>query len=219
MKKGYVIIVGIMLVIISYAGLVSANNEEEDQKQEVYDDSCRIYGDPASCYQQFKPSFEQLTRIKVLLEKPGGAQTSFKKYYLAVKQGGWATQPLTLTYIDGSQVTSTTPVWYEFDFPDIDLDKDTTYGIQMYGVDYNPAAAAVRWCYADHDVYGYGNGYTDDDGDGSFSPIYGDFTFITIGIREKTKTKEFNNLINPFLEFLEQHPHLFPILQRILGMQ
>ena len=205
-----------MLIMISYASIVSAKNEEEDQKQEDYDDSCVIFGEPASCYQHFKPSFEQLTRVKVLLEKPGGAQTSFKKYYLAIKQGGPTTQPLTLAYIEGSQITSTTPVWYEFDIPDIDLEKDTTYGIQMYGVDSNPAAAAVRWCYADHDVYGYGDGSTDDDGDGGFNMLGGDFTFITIGIKEKTKTKEFNLINQPFLRFLENHPRLFPILQLLL---
>jgi len=78
------------------------------------------------------PSLPKLTKIKVLLEKPGGVQTSYKKYYLAVKKGGWSTEPLTLTYIEGTDVTSTTPVWYEFDFPDIDVEKGATYGIQMY---------------------------------------------------------------------------------------
>jgi hypothetical protein len=204
-----------MLVIVSYSSTATANDEKEDQSQTDYDDSFPVYGEPCSCYQQFQPSLPKLTKINVLLEKPGGAQTHYKKYYLAVKKGGWATQPLTLTYIEGTDVTSTTPVWYEFDFPDIDVVKGDTYGIQMYGVDYNPAAAAVRWCHTDHDVYGYGGGYTDDDGDGGFNllPGHGDFTFVTYGMDKKSK--EFNM---PFLNFLENHPNIFPIIRQLLGL-
>jgi len=73
----------------------------------------------------------------------------------------------------------------------------------------------VRWCYADHDVYGYGAGYTDEDGDGSFSllPGNGDFTFVNFGMDKKSK-----DLNIPFLKFIENHPHLFPLLRQLLGL-
>lgn len=220
MNKLYVILLAMMLVLVSCTFLVSAPGESEDQKQEEYNDSNIIYGEPACCYQQFVPSLPKLTKIKVLLEKPGGAVTSYDKYYLAIKKT-WSSQPETLTYIEGNQVQSTTPVWYEFDFPDIEVEKGTTYGIEMYGVDYNPACAAVRWCHTDHDAYGFGAGFIDDDGDDGFNYLtgHGDFAFITIGTSKKTKSNDDNYLFNPLFRFLSNHPCLFPLLQQILKLK
>ena len=185
-----------------------------DQSQEDHDDASSIYG--GGLAQKFIPTLPKLSKVQVLLNKSGGDQTC-DKYYLAIKDA-FTSEPLILAYIYGSAIVSTTPVWYDFDFPDIDVEKGSTYIIHVYGIDCLPSRTRVRWCYTDYDSYGYGRAYEDHDADGTFTWLNDkecDFAFITYGEDKKSKDNTFDT---PFISFLENHPHIFPLLRQLLNL-
>lgn len=70
--------------------------------------------------QTFRNNLQSLSRVEIKLKRFGCAVTSFEKYYLAIKEGPFASQPLTLTYVMGTDIPGSAE-WVEFDFPDIDV--------------------------------------------------------------------------------------------------
>lgn len=112
----------------------------------------------------------------------------------------WGTNLTHVTY-QASDLPLDGQAWFTFDVPDVKLIRGQPYYICLY---FNPESE-YAWSGSHNDPYPAGDSsHTDQDWDYAFKTIV-----------DKSKPVNINTL---FLRFLENHPHLFPILRHLLGL-
>jgi len=171
--------------------------------------------------QEFKPTKEDLTAVALhLFDWDAPSNVDFT---VCIRES-----------LDGIDLTSKTikadvkdysegGSWVLFDFDDITVTPEESYYLLFYangGIENH----GYCWCYDHDNKYNRGiawiyNETTEkwyDLEDPQWIPgmIELDYTFITYFKEPKNKA-----INTPFLQFLENHPHLFPLLRQLLGLQ
>ncbi len=186
-----------------------------DQKQTEHDGyGFRIRSPFYICAQEFKPTKDKLTAVALQMFKfndpPAGLEIT-----VSIRETLNGTD-LTSKSINADKIKLLK--WYLFDFEDISVTPETSYYIICSGGggDINNAYA---WLFGINNTYERGIAYSSDDEGVTWHDLedWGgwkevDFCFITYW--QKPRNRAVNT---PFLNFLENHPNLFPILRHLLG--
>jgi hypothetical protein len=164
---------------------------------------------PGGWAQSFKPTMNKLSRVELKIDRSGLV--------------GWLNISIRKILIDKDLATFNMHPWFipsginwlTFDFDDIKVTPGETYYIivdsDICGLDNN-----YKWSGTDTNPYDRGHACIYDplvDTWNERSSI--DFCFKTYGIKGLAKSVDINP---PFLQFLDDHPNLFPILRQILGL-
>jgi hypothetical protein len=197
-KKVIGIFVCMLLIATALPAVGITNNKTQhemlqgvlDQSQERSDE-CIWFQD---AWQEFVPVGKQLLHVEVKIKQ------------------GYESSPDLIMYIEDSsgsplvsldkQATDIPDVcdWVDFDIDDVELVPGDTYKIHLK---FDPGGE-YAWCGAN------GNPYPAGDSD---IGAQWDWCFRTYV--DKSKSVNINTL---FLRFLENHPHMFPILRHMLGL-
>jgi hypothetical protein len=127
---------------------------------------------------------------------------------------GWN---LVYAYMLGSEIRGEKiPGWYEFEFPEIEVTPGQPYYI-VWEQDGGEHMDIIYWIYGENDQYPDGCAWHNAGGEWKELSIRNhpdpDFCFKTYYAKTKKKT------VNPFIsDFLENYPHLFPILRHLFGL-
>ena len=191
---------------------IPKKNDGKDQQQNKH--GIRGYGawHGIQLAQSFKPSMNTLTKVSLLLFKYGEP----KGLWVSIRND-LNDSDLTTAYISGDEISNKVlGIWYEFNFPEIDVIPGENYYI-ICSLEGRISGSAIFW------VYGNNNPYSDGQPWYNYNWTWeefnipdtnnADFCFKTY--HAKSKTKAINT---PFLTFLENHPNLFPLLRQILGL-
>jgi hypothetical protein len=186
-----------------------------DQTQISYQDWITVVNLTNHCAQEFKPTKRTLTAVAFCMNKP----PSGIKITISIRRELHGVDLTTTTVnTDTWKLKVGWKNWTLFDFEDIEVTPDETYFI-ICAADKDDKEIGLRFDIGNK--YDRGIAYSSNNSgdtwhnlenpfnDPDFVEI--DFTFITYYQKPKSKIK-----INPFLIFLENHPYMFPILQKIL---
>lgn len=190
---------------------IPTKNEGIDQEQDVCDgQGYGIYGG-GNFAQSFVPTKNSITKVELYIHKKGNPE----KITISIRDD---LNGIDLTSIDITGDSIDKVSWVEFDFPDIGLTPSQTYYII-----WNPETSSLDnnfyWNYGENNRYESGLAWVNI-GTWDELTITGhpepDFCFKTYYANTKPKNTAINT---PLLNFLENHPHLFPLLQQLLGLQ
>lgn len=162
-----------------------------DQSQPICDD-CRFL--PNYGWQEFVPQGKTLQTVDVCLAEWYGGSPDITLSIEKPLGTSLSSKTLPVSAINSGQCD-----WVSFDIPDISLSKGATY----YIVISYPPGGEYGWCGA------WGNPYAS--GVSDVDPDW-DYTFRTIV--EKARPR----IVNIFINFLENHPNLFPMLRQLLKL-
>ena len=171
-----------------------------DQRQEKCDKDNFI---PNLAWQEFIPTMKILREVEVKVTQWYGGSPNLK---LSIEQPLGTV--LTFKELPVSDIPSGTSGWVNFDVPDYTLTPGQKYYITLT---YPPGGE-----------YGWGTGIGDPYISGESSgPADEDFCFRTWANRGKSKSSinieaKWSNPL--FLNFLENHPYMFPLLRQLLGL-
>jgi len=155
-----------------------------------------------------------LTKVSLYLFKlgnPGGITVSIRS--------SLDEEDITSYYLDADVFEEDKKAdWYELIFPEVELVPSETYFIVFteHEVD---STNIVYWAYGENNRYSNGLAWVNM---GSWEELNvighpePDFCFRTYYANTRSKNTEINT---PFLNYLEKHPYLFPMLQQFLGLQ
>ena len=169
--------------------------------------------------QEFKPTKEDLTAVALYffnLEAPSDVDIT------VIIRDSLDGVDLTTITINADDKNMKPDGWVMFDFDDITIIPEETYYIVCYASD-----GVINFCYCwlfdVNNKYDRGIAWSSEFGgpwidleDPGWDPEFVelDLCFITY-FQEPPKNKAINS---PFLNFLEQHPHLFPLLRQLLRL-
>jgi hypothetical protein len=198
MKK--IIGIGICMLLIATALPVvgvTTNTKQPETVVGVYDqvqersDECKWFQD---AWQEFVPVGKQLLHVEVKIKQ--GYESSPDLFMYIEDSSG---SPLTSLSMKATDIPDVCD-WVVFDIDDVKLVPGDTYKIRLkYDV-----GGEYAWCGANGDPYPAGNSDIGAQWDWCFR------TYV-----DKSKPFNINTL---FLRFLENHPHMFPILRYVLGL-
>ena len=159
--------------------------------------------------QEFKPTKNELTAVALELFKFGNPPAGLE-ITVAVRDSLNGSD-LTAKTVSADKITKS--MWVLFDFQDITVTPENTYYIVCRGGGGNQDNCYC-WIFDDENPYDRGIAYQSNDNGATWNGLTGvDFCFITYW------RKPIDRAVNtPFLNFLENHPNLFPILRRLLGL-
>ena len=201
MKKKIVgILVCTLLIAIAITPLVSAI---ENKLPSVVDQE-QPKTDKIHWLEHTVPNWQQFVNQGNMLEK---VELHIGCYYegsadikLSIEETVGGTSLTDVTYL-ATDLPDNTQAWFTFDVPDVKLERNKMYHIVLrFGI-----GSEYAWSGDNGDPYPAG--------DSSHPDIDWDYAFRTIV--DKSKPVNINTL---FLRFLENHPHLFPILRHLLGL-
>ena len=171
--------------------------------------------------QEFKPTKNELTAVALEMFKhdnpPAGTEITVS---IRDSLNG---SDLTVTSVDADQAKiKGSGTWVLFDFQDITVTPEDTYYI-VCTADGGVENDSYCWLFDFNNSYDRGIAWASDDNGSTWvdmedffqdpNYMYIDFCFITYW------QKPINRAVNtPFLNFLENHPNLFPILRYMLGL-
>ena len=181
------------------------------------------YGDeifpPYMAAQEFKPTQEDLTAVALGFFKK--SPPSGLKITVSIRDA-LDGNDLAVKTVDADLIKmNNRETWLMFDFPDITVTPETTYFI-VCSVDGGIANESILWFFNINNQYERGIAWFSVDSgltwfDEEDFPDWPqmDYCFITY-FQEPPKNKPYIN--SPFLQFLENHPHLFPLLRQLRGL-
>ena len=188
-----------LLITIATSPIVSAV-PILDQRQEKCDGEKFI---PNLAWQEFIPTMKLLREVEVKVTHWYGGSPNLK---LSIEQPLGTV--LTFKELPVSDIPSGTSGWVNFDVPDYTLTPGQKYYITLT----YPPGGEYGWCAGNGDPYVSGE---------SSGPADEDFCFRTWANKGKSKNSiniegEWSNPL--FQWFLENHPHLFPLLRQLLRL-
>ncbi len=171
--------------------------------------------------QEFKPTKEDLTAVALYffnLEAPSDVDIT-----VIIRDSLDGVDLTTKTIDADDKIKKPSGTWVMFDFDDITIIPEETYYIVCYASE-GVVNNCYCWFFDVANKYDRGIAWASDDSgeiwDDLEDPGWGadfvelDLCFITY-FQEPPKNKAINS---PFLRFLENHPHMFPMLRKILGL-
>ena len=192
-----------------------------DQKQTSNGGYGFIMQPPFYHAQGFKPTKNRLTAVQLLLFKhaspPAGVEITVS---IRDSLNG---SDLTAKTVSADKITKKS-MWVLFNFPDINVTPEDTYYI-VTRADGGVENDTYCWVFDFNNTYTRGIAYESNDSGLTWidmedlfqdpNYMYIDFCFKTHFT--KSRNKAFNiNLV--FLNFLQNHPHMFPILRHLLRL-
>ena len=197
-------IIGILVVTLLAATVtlpIASAGPNLDQSQEKCDETYYI---SSSDWQEFIPTMKILVEVEVKVAQWYGGSPDLK---LSIEQPLGTI--LTFKELPASAIPSPTAGWVTFDVPDVTLIPGQKYFIKLTA----PLGSEYGWC------AGHGDPYLS--GESSRLPD-DDFCFRTWA--NKGKSKNSINIegkwSNPLFQwFLENHPHMFPLLRQFLRLR
>ena len=163
--------------------------------------------------QGFKPTKEKLTAVQLYIFKYGNPPAGIE-ITVSIRDSLNGSD-LTITSENADQIEDWK--WVTFDFPDITVTPENKYYIVCRS-DGGADQDVYCWFYGNDNPYDRGNAWLSWDEGLNWSrtnPLDTDFCFKTYTKKSKDKAFDINTF---FLRFLENHPHLFPILRHLLGL-
>ena len=169
--------------------------------------------------QEFKPTKEDLTAVALYFFNKDAPSNIDITVSIRDSLDG---VDLTTKTISADDKNIKPDGWVMFDFDDITIIPEETYYIICYASD-GVLNFCYCWCFDVANKYDRGKAWSSEFGgpwtdleDPGWDPEFVelDLCFITY-FQEPPKNKAINS---PFLQFLENHPHLFPLLQKLLGL-
>ncbi len=170
--------------------------------------------------QEFKPTKEDLTAVALYFFNRDAPSNIDITVSIRDSLDG---VDLTTKTINADDKKIRTSLWVMFDFDDIIIIPEETYYIVCYASD-GVVDNCYCWYFDVANKYDRGIAWASDDSgetwydleDPGFGPEFVelDLCFITY-FQEPPKNKAINS---PFLQFLENHPYLFPLLRQLLGL-
>ena len=171
--------------------------------------------------QSFKPTKEKLIGVELQIFKYGNPPAGIE-ITVSIRENINGSD-LTEKTVDADQITGS-GIWVLFDFPDITVTPENTYYIVCRATG-GDATNAYCWLFDLNNSYDRGEAWISDDDDATWTTLWEwwnynpdwpepDFCFKTYHSKFKDKPYNMNML---FLRFLENHPHMFPILRHMLG--
>jgi len=174
--------------------------------------------------QEFKPTKEDLTAVALNFynfDAPSNIDIT-----VSIRDSLDGVDLTTKTISADDKKIKTDGIWVMFDFDDITIIPEETYYIVCYASDgaedppncycwffdvANKYDRGIAW-----ESYDSGETWTDLE-DPGWGPewVEIDLCFITY-FQEPPKNKPYIN--TPFLQFLENHPYIFPLLRQLLGL-
>ncbi len=198
MKKIIGIFVCMLLIATALPAVGITNNKTQpetvvgvyDQVQERSDE-CKWFQD---AWQEFVPVGKKLLHVEVKIKQ--GYEGSPDLFMYIEDSSGGILVSLSKQATDIPDVCD----WVVFDIDDIELVPGDTYKIRLkYDL-----GGEYAWCGANGDPYPAGD-----------SDLGGQWDWCFRTYVDKSKPVNINTL---FLRFLENHPHIFPILRYILKL-
>ena len=207
--------------------IVGIPNKNKGADQQQTDTDYNGYGAWGGQFaQSFIPSENTITKLSLYLSKdgePSGLTASIRSNL----NGG----DLTSGYLAGSEIRGERKAgWYEFDFPEIEIIPGQTYFIIWTQDDGGDSDNVIYWLFGENDPYPNGCGWSNTGWGWKELKIWGhpdpDFCFKTYFAKSKSKSitqypfdieifvEQF-----PIIKFLENHPHLFPLLRQLLELK
>ena len=200
--------------------IIVTNDEILDQKNGETQPTGGFWGMPypGLLVQSFKPTLNTLTRVELKCWRR--EEVVEGELIVSIRSSKTGDNLTTLALPVSSIPTFYYDTWVNFDFPDITVTPETTYYIVC------SATGGVEndtycWFFDISNPYPRGIAWGSDDfgstwfemwgGDPSFPEI--DFCFITYW--KEPRDRAVNTL---FLNFLKNHPNMFPILRQLLGL-
>ena len=188
-----------------YIGIPS-KNDGEDQKQDETDDLS--YGKAQwSLAQSFIPTKKTISKISLFMYKVGdplGLRISIRN--------DLNNSDIACIYIDGSEIKEENKsLWIDFDFSDLEVTVGKTYYIVWEQDGGNPNNL-IKWRYGENNPYANGKAWQNS-GWGEWEELEihrhpdPDFCFKTYHAKQKSSA---------FMQFLNNYPNLFPMINRIL---
>ena len=173
--------------------------------------------------QEFKPTKEDLTAVALYFFSYNA--TSNIDITVIIRESLDGVDLTTKTINADDKIKKKGGTWVMFDFDDITIIPEETYYIVCYASGGEPYKYYC-WSFDVANEYDRGIAYQSDDSGETWDDLEDppgwdpefvelDLCFITY-FQEPPKNKAINS---PFLQFLENHPHLFPLLRQLLGLQ
>ena len=172
--------------------------------------------------QEFKPTKEDLTAVALYffnIDAPSNTDITF-----SIRDSLDGSDLTTKTINADDKIKKKGGTWVMFDFDDITIIPEETYYIICYASDGGDVNNTYCWFFDVANKYDRGIAYQSDDSGETWYDLEDigegpewegiDLCFITY-FQEPPKNKAINS---PFLQFLENHPHMFPLLRQILGL-
>jgi len=165
--------------------------------------------------QGFKPSVAKLTAVQLYIFKhdspPDGILIT-----VSIRD---SLDGSDLTVISANADQIEDYKWVSFDFPDIDVTPENTYYIVCRS-NGGGGDNFYCWFYENDNPYNRGDGWFSNDAGLSWAKPSGseinDIDFCFKSWYTESKNKPYIN--TPFLNFLENHPHMFPLLRQLLDL-
>ncbi|RLF56553.1 MAG: hypothetical protein DRN27_09505 [Thermoplasmata archaeon] len=165
------------------------------------------------CAQSFIPSVETLTAVQLYIFKHDNPPAGLE-FTVSIRESINGSD-LTSAVADADQIEDWK--WVTFDFPDITVIPGNTYYI-ICRCNGGEGTDMYCWFYENDSPYEKGSAWLSHDEGNIWKELtreptytYPDFCFKTWNTESKNRMKE-----HPILDFLENHPHLFPILRQLL---
>jgi hypothetical protein len=200
MKNKIIGIFMCMLMIAATTTLVSGKENMMpgviDQQQPNTPEICWLeYG--VDNWQQFKNKGRTLEAVELHV---GCYFSGSADITLSIKES-LTGNVLTQVTCPATALPDNIQAWFIFDVPDVKLKVNTVYYI------------CLRFDIGSE--YGWSGSHNNPYPEGTSSHPDADWDFAFRTIVDKSKSRE---LYTPFLYFLENHPHLFPLLRHLLGL-
>jgi len=173
--------------------------------------------------QEFKPTKEDLTAVALSffnIDEPSNIDIT-----VIIRDSLDGVDLTTKTINADDKNIKKSATWVMFDFDDITIIPEETYYIVCYASGGGATNNCYCWLFDVGNKYDRGIAWASDDSgeiwtdleDPGWDPEFVelDLCFITY-FQEPPKNKAINT---PFLQFLENHPRLFPLLRQLLGLQ
>jgi hypothetical protein len=213
-------VIGVTIKTIENENPLPLRNGYIDQEQTTYCGYGMILSPPNLNAQSFKPTIETLTHIELWLYKNGNP-TSGIEITACIREEINGTDLASKT-INADDVGIGQGTWVSFNFDDITVIPEETYYIICYANGGTPGWNCYSWLFDIGDKYPRGEAWHSNDSGATwvtlwewfeYSPEWEepDLCFKTYWKQSKEKT-----INKPFLIFLENHPYLFPLLQKLL---
>ena len=177
-----------------------------DQKQTEYDDTGWLVNENYQVAQSFVPTKDVLSQVRIFISKQGDPDVELIVAIREDLSGDDLTYKSINPYFGGENYD-----WFTFDFDDITVTPGEIYYIIAQADECDKDNCYAWICAEDDNAYPNGRAYGSDDRGQTWESRDMDCCFITYS----TKSKSTNT---PFLQFLENHPLIYQLLQRFLKL-
>jgi len=164
--------------------------------------------------QGFKPTVEKLAALQLYIFKHNNPPAGIE-IFVSIRDSINGSD-LVLTSVSADQVEDYK--WVTFNFPEITVTPEESYYIVCRS-DGGSGTDVYCWFFGGNNPYERGDAWVSLDEGENWDKLENynnpDFCFKTYSKNTRSKTFEINNL---FVRFFENHPHIFSLLQKLLGL-